>query len=282
MDASVVVQLTLLSGELLAELSPPVSTLIRDIKVWVTRTRGRRVALLFGGLILPDNSSLVELVGRPPYKVLELNAIIDLGYFVKSPYCSEKHAGLEVMKVMSIGSRGAGKTALLSRYTRNGFSEDYRRTMLSDFREVVVSVGTYRHVNLQLWEPLQGKERCKMVSPAYYRGVNPIFVMFDLTDHNSFDEVPRWLQDVRAHCRDDVFLVLIACKVDLVASRKVDAEEVQGFVRGQQLLYFETSAKENIGVDDAIHSVLSQHLDVHEEPEGSDDSTALVRLRHQR
>jgi len=54
---------------------------------------------------------------------------------------------------------------------------------------VVVTNGT--SVRLQIWDTA-GQERFKSLVPSYIRGCKAIFLVYDVTNRSSFDDVKMW------------------------------------------------------------------------------------------
>lgn len=81
-----------------------------------------------------------------------------------------------------------------------------------------------------------------------------VIVGYDITKRESFTNVSRWLSDVKKFSGEEVVVVLIGTKLDLVRSdihlREVDLSEVKTFVKNYQVLdVLETSSKEDTNID---------------------------------
>lgn len=75
------------------------------------------------------------------------------------------------------------------------------------------------------------------------------FRFHDITNVNSFEQVTRWVEDVRAERGNDVIIVLVGNKTDLADKRHVSIDE--GEKKAQELgvsLFIETSAKAGYNV----------------------------------
>ena len=91
------------------------------------------------------------------------------------------------LKVILVGQKGAGKTALAMRFCKNTFEESYKATLGVDFlTKRYYAFGVPCEVNV--WDTA-GEERFQAVSRAYYRGAGAAIVCFDLNDRASFDKV---------------------------------------------------------------------------------------------
>lgn len=58
----------------------------------------------------------------------------------------------------------------------------------------------------------------------HYRNAAGALVVFDVTNRNSFNDVPRWINDVRERSNENVVIGLIGNKIDL-DRRAVSREE---------------------------------------------------------
>jgi small GTP-binding protein len=166
------------------------------------------------------------------------------------------------LKVVVVGESGVGKTCFLIRFVRDMFEEESASTLGVEFLTKIVQTEHHR-IQLQLWDTA-GQEIFRSVTRGYYRGSAGALVVFDLTNRDSFDSVPRWLRDVRDVARSDVVTMLIGNKSDLPAKRSVSAEEAADFAKKNSMQYFETSALtgENITqAVDACVAVIEKNVD---------------------
>ena len=66
----------------------------------------------------------------------------------------------------------------------------------------------------QLWDTA-GTERFRSVSRSYYRGAAGAILVYDLTSHNTFTQLPAFLADARALASPNLTLLLVGNKADL-------------------------------------------------------------------
>ncbi|XP_062454148.1 ras-related protein Rab-25 [Rhea pennata] len=161
-----------------------------------------------------------------------------------------------VFKVVLIGESGVGKTNLLSRFTRNEFNHDSRTTIGVEFSARTVPLGTAA-VKAQIWDTA-GLERYRAITSAYYRGAVGALVVFDITKHQTYDAVERWLKELYDHAEASVVVMLVGNKMDLAHAREVPTEEAKMFADGNGLLFTETSALDSTNVEQAFETVLKE------------------------
>ena len=84
---------------------------------------------------------------------------------------------------------------------------------------------------------------------SYYRGENVTLVVFDITNHNSFDSLPSWIENYYKNGPEQKNIILIGNKKDMVDERQVTQEEAGLFSETNNMIYFETSAKDGDNIE---------------------------------
>lgn len=159
-------------------------------------------------------------------------------------------------KVLVIGELGTGKTSIIKRYVHQFFSQHYRATIGVDFALKVVHWDQSTVIRLQLWD-IAGQERFGNMTRVYYKEAVGAFIVFDVTRSSTFESVAKWKQDLDTKVQlpdgSPIPCVLLANKCDqpkegiAASSAKMDEYcKEKGFAG-----WFETSAKDNINIDDA-------------------------------
>ena len=117
-----------------------------------------------------------------------------------------------------------------------------------DFKLRTIQVGNKR-VKLQIWDTA-GQEKFRVITKTYYRNAAGIIIAYDVTSGSSFVNTKRWIEVVKNDCGDDgVPIVLVGNKCDS-PDKVVTLEDQQDYAKLMNLKFFETSAKENINVDE--------------------------------
>ncbi|KAF2712341.1 ras-domain-containing protein [Pleomassaria siparia CBS 279.74] len=138
-------------------------------------------------------------------------------------------------KIVVLGSQGVGKTSLVHRYVRNTYTPPTTTSTIgaSFLTKRVVDNETGTIVRLQIWDTA-GQERFRSISKLYYRGANAGVLCYDITDPHSFEEMGRWLQELKTNLGDDIILHIVGTKSDIVtedpSNRKVPFERCIAYV----------------------------------------------------
>uniref|UniRef100_A0A8C0B8J7 Ras-related protein Rab-25 n=1 Tax=Buteo japonicus TaxID=224669 RepID=A0A8C0B8J7_9AVES len=159
-------------------------------------------------------------------------------------------------QVVLIGESGVGKTNLLSRFTRNEFNHDSRTTIGVEFSTRTIMVGD-AVVKAQIWDTA-GLERYRAITSAYYRGAVGALVVFDITKHQTYNVVDRWLKELYDHAEASIVVMLVGNKTDLTQAREVPMEEAKMFADNNGLLFVETSALDSTNVEQAFETILKE------------------------
>ena len=127
---------------------------------------------------------------------------------------SEEHYDF-IWKVVLIGDTGVGKTNLLSRYTRNEFDAESKTTIGVEFstRNMVIKGKTIR---AQIWDTA-GQERYRAITSVYYRQAVGALVVYDITKKPTFENLEKWLKELRQHADPNVCVMIVGNKTDLRA-----------------------------------------------------------------
>ncbi|KAI3912971.1 hypothetical protein MKW92_050294 [Papaver armeniacum] len=145
-----------------------------------------------------------------------------------------------LFKVVLIGDSGVSKSNLLSRFTRNEFSLESKSTIGVEFATRSIHVDD-KVVKAQIWDTA-GQERYRAITSAYYRGAVGALLVYDVTRHVTFENVERWLKELRDHTDANIVIML----------------DAKAFAERENNFFMETSALESLNVENAFTEVLTQ------------------------
>ncbi|XP_010555372.1 PREDICTED: ras-related protein RABA4b [Tarenaya hassleriana] len=161
-----------------------------------------------------------------------------------------------VFKVVLIGDSAVGKSQLLARFARDEFSMDSKATIGVEFQTRTLVID-HKSVKAQIWDTA-GQERYRAVTSAYYRGAVGAMLVYDITKRETFEHIPRWLEELRAHADKNIVIILVGNKTDLEDQRSVPTEDAREFAEKERLFFLETSALNATNVEKAFNTLLTE------------------------
>jgi len=161
-----------------------------------------------------------------------------------------------LFKVVLIGDSGVGKSNLLSRLTRNEFNLESKSTIGVEFATRSIQVDN-KTIKAQIWDTA-GQERYRAITSAYYRGAVGALLVYDIAKHVTYENVNRWLKELRDHADSNIVIMLVGNKSDLRHLRAVPTEEAKQFAAENTLSFIETSALDASNVELAFQNILTE------------------------
>jgi GTPase SAR1 family protein len=79
-----------------------------------------------------------------------------------------------------------------------------------------------------------------------------------VTERETFENVSQWMHEIEKFANDNVCKVLVGNKIDLEDKRVVSREEGEELAKHYNIPYLETSAKNNICVEDSFITMATQ------------------------
>jgi small GTP-binding protein len=164
-----------------------------------------------------------------------------------------------ILKILTAGEGGVGKTTLLHRYVEGQFSAETKMTIGVEFflKEVIFDG---KQCTLQLWD-FGGQERFRFLLESYVLGAKGALLMFDLTRPITLDNLEQWVNIVRKG-DPDIPVLFIGTKTDLVEDIMVDDDYAQQFQEAFDLFdYMKISSKTGENVSLAFETLTKRILD---------------------
>ena len=161
--------------------------------------------------------------------------------------------------ILLIGDGAVGKTSLVNVYNGKPFQDVQMATLGMDFisQDVTPKSNANDSYNLKIWDTA-GQERFKSLTMSFYKQSHGMMVCFDLTKQSTFQSVRRWIVAVNQYCPARVATILVGTKCDLEEDRVISKEEAESLAADNNMMYFETSARSNIKVQDAFIEIIDQ------------------------
>ena len=159
------------------------------------------------------------------------------------------------LKIVLLGDSGVGKTNLISRYISNTFDENTKSTIGVEFFCKTFKVNKDKIIKIELWDTA-GQERYKAITSVYYKGAKGAFIVYDITSKKSFDNIDKWINEIKEKNTNEVKLIIIGNKIDLNDEREISFEEAKNKFKDKDIPLIETSALNDTNVNEAFISMV--------------------------
>lgn len=175
-------------------------------------------------------------------------------------------------KFVVIGDHEVGKTSLVRRFVENKFLHDYRATIgLNILSHTYEFYGN--NIVYSLWD-VGAQQYFKRFRQTYYLGTQAAFIVFDLTNRKTFDDVIEWYKELESFIGGrEIPIILIGNKIDLKDQRVIDYNDgvriVNELSRNAhfKISYIETSALSGENVEDAFTLIAYHYISKSKEEE---------------
>ena len=166
-----------------------------------------------------------------------------------------------------IGDMAVGKTAFLTRYFKNTFSEIFLSTIGIDKEINHLKVGKDIY-KMTLWDTA-GQDRFRCLPKKYYQNADGVFLLFDVNKRDTFENVTKWMKDVKDNSSRNINsetgkeigipIYLIGNKIDK-PNREISREEAEKQAQSLGMKYFEVSCKLNMNINEVISRMVLETL----------------------
>ena len=99
---------------------------------------------------------------------------------------SERGSIRNDLKIIVIGSSGAGKTSFVNKWTKNVFPEDYKATVVSEFGFKIFD-HEGKLYRIQIWD-LAGQDKNTTVTKIFAKDSHGCVIITDVTRENNLEE----------------------------------------------------------------------------------------------
>ena len=115
-------------------------------------------------------------------------------------------------------------------------------------------------ITVKVWDTA-GQERFKTIAHNFYRKSQGILLLFDVANKQTLSNINSWIMSITENANPDTKVYLIGNKIDLVNERQVPTDLGKKIAEKYNLKYFETSAKNNINVDEPFNSMVLEIME---------------------
>ena len=154
-------------------------------------------------------------------------------------------------KIIFVGDACTGKTSIINRIIDNPFNDTYEVSIGIDFMSKNIRFRG-QNIKIQIWDSA-GQEKYKGLIPSYVRNSSIVFIVYDVSNRTSFDNISNWISFVKNI--EKTTMILCGNKIDL--TREVQTNEGEELAKKEGLLFFECSAKTNENIKKMFFSSIA-------------------------
>jgi small GTP-binding protein len=178
---------------------------------------------------------------------------------LKNEKITKKNNSIEC-KIILLGKNNVGKTSLILQYSSNIFQEELASTIGAEYISKDLFFNDQK-LTLNIWDT-SGQERYRSLSKIYFKNSHIIILVYDITSKESFNDIINfWYNYVTENLGNNLIFAIVANKSDLYLNEQVSHEEGENYAKKINAFYFETSAKNNEGINEMFSLVGKTFLD---------------------
>ena len=159
-----------------------------------------------------------------------------------------------LFKVVILGDCAVGKTNILSRIMKNEFRKESRSTISVELSSKFFKIDN-KIIKINLWDTA-GQERYASVTGTYYKGAKGVFIVYDMTRKETFDNVDKWYKEVKMLNNEEIIIFLIGNKSDLTFLKQVSIDEGKKKANIYKMIFYETSALDSSNIKSSFNEMI--------------------------
>ena len=164
-----------------------------------------------------------------------------------------------LFKLIIVGESCVGKSNIIVRYTEGEFKNIIGNTLGVELYNKYINIKD-KYSKLQIYDTA-GQERYHSIVSNYFRGSHGCFIVYDITNPESFDKIEFWYQSVKQKASNDVSIILVGNKCDLEEQRVITKEKGEEKAKELNIPFFETSALSDININEIFKELVENIYD---------------------
>ena len=161
-----------------------------------------------------------------------------------------------LFKLILIGDSYVGKSNILLKYLKNQFNENSKTTIGVEFGTKNIIINNKR-IKIQIWDTA-GQERYRSITSAYYKGAKGALIVYDITRKNTFDNIDKWITDLKLNGDKNIYIIILGNKSDLIDKREINKNDGIKKAEMYKTAFLETSALNGDNISKAFDELIEQ------------------------
>jgi len=168
----------------------------------------------------------------------------------------EKESYDLLFKLILIGDSCVGKSNILLKYLKNEFDPNSRATVGVEFGTKNIIINN-KKIKIQIWDTA-GQERYRSITSADYKGAKGALIVYDITRKCTFDNIDKWISDLKLNGDKNICIVILGNKSDLDDKREVSKGDGIKKSEMYKTAFLETSALNGDNIGKAFDEIIEQ------------------------
>ncbi|XP_041968159.1 ras-related protein Rab-18 [Aricia agestis] len=162
------------------------------------------------------------------------------------------------LKILVIGESGVGKSSIILAFTTGDYNSSFPATIGVDYKCKVMDVNGLK-VKLGIWDTA-GQERYRTLTNSFYRDAHGAILVYDVSEPKTLHKLNEWVEELQVYStKKNIVCLVVGNKID--KERAVSREAGQAFAQKHRMLFIESSAKTQEGINLAFEELVQKIIE---------------------
>jgi len=181
-------------------------------------------------------------------------------------------------KIVLLGDNYIGTICLIRRYIYNEYDPSKYCNHNEFFEKKIISENG-KEVSIQFWD-IYNPEIYSSFNRFFLKNSHGIIITYDITKRSSFESIYYRLNGVKQCLEEIILFALVGLKIDLYEKEEVSEEEARKFAEDNNMLFYLTSAKENINVENCFNGIINEIIRKDEIENKNKNKNKIINLNN--
>ena len=163
-------------------------------------------------------------------------------------------------KIVLIGESGVGKTSIISQFIDKVFEPELQTSTGGSFSSKELIFDNGKTLKLEIWDTA-GQEKYRALTKIFYKSASAALLVYDITKRKTFEELKSyWILQIKESAPKNIITAIVGNKEDLLDKEEVDEKEARNFAEDNGALFFTTSAKNSVGINELFFEIGKKYI----------------------